>query len=162
MSNKGMQVSVHYTGTLDDGTKFDSSYDRNEPLQFVCASGMMIPGFDKAVETMEIGETKKVHLTSDEAYGDYDPRMVEKIPTEEIPNADQLPVGEIVYFSTPYGPMPVKVVSIEDGIVTLDRNHELAGKELNFEITLLEVTEAPAGSCGGGSCGDGCCGDCCC
>ena len=164
MSNKGMQVSVHYTGTLDNGEKFDSSYDRNEPLTFVCMAGMMIPGFDKAVESMQVGETRMVHLPCTEAYGEYNPQMVQKIPLNQIPNGDQLPVGETVYFQTPYGPMGVKVVSIEDGVVTLDQNHELAGQDLNFEITLLEVTEAPVSQCGGGcsdsccsSCGDGCC-----
>ena len=161
MSNKGMQVSVHYTGTLDNGEKFDSSYDRDEPLVFVCMAGMMIPGFDKAVESMEVGETRTVHLPCTEAYGEYDPKLVEKVPMAQIPNADQLPVGETVYFQTPYGPMPVKVAAIEDGMVVFDQNHELAGQDLNFEITLLEVTEAPAGQCGSGSgCGDGCCGCC--
>ena len=161
MSNAGMQVSVHYTGTLDDGTKFDSSYDRNEPLTFVCMAGRMIPGFDRAVEDMEVGETKTVHIPCAEGYGEYRQNMLVTLPVSQIPDGDKLPVGEVVYFQSPYGPLPVKVVSIENGFITLDQNHELAGKDLNFEITLLEVTEAPISACGSGSgCGDGCCGGC--
>ena len=160
MSNAGKQVSVHYTGTLDDGTKFDSSYDRNQPLEFVCMAGRMIPGFDRAVEAMEVGETKTVHIPAADAYGEYEERLVQRIPVNQIPDGDKLPVGETVYFQSPYGPLPIKVLSIENGIITLDQNHELAGKDLTFEITLLNVSEAPADWCGGSSCGDGCCGGC--
>ena len=129
MSNKGKKVKVHYTGTLDDGTKFDSSLDRGEPLEFTCMAGQMIPGFDAAVETMEQGETKTVHIPA-----------VQRSPLENIPNGDQLPVGQTVYMQGPTGqPFPVFVQGIENGIVTFDMNHELAGKDLNFEITLVEI-----------------------
>ena len=70
MSNKGKKVKVHYTGTLDDGTKFDSSRDRNEPIEFTCMAGQMIPGFDKAVEDMQVGEVRDVHLEPKDAYGE--------------------------------------------------------------------------------------------
>ena len=132
MSNKGKKVKVHYTGTLDDGTKFDSSVDRGEPIEFVCMAGQMIPGFDAAVEDMAIGEKKTVHIPAAEAYGERDDAMVQKVPVDQIPNADQLPDGQ---------PFPVFVQSIEDGIVTFDMNHELAGKDLNFDIELVEVED---------------------
>lgn len=142
MSNKGKKVKVHYTGTLDDGSKFDSSVDRGEPIEFVCMAGQMIPGFDAAVETMEVGETKTVHIPAQEAYGEYNEAMVQKVPVDSIPNGDQLPVGQTIYMMGPGGqPFPVFVKSIEDGIATFDMNHELAGKDLNFEITLVEVAD---------------------
>lgn len=142
MSNKGKKVKVHYTGTLDDGTKFDSSVDRGEPIEFVCMAGQMIPGFDAAVEDMAVGEKKTVHIPAAEAYGERDDAMVQKVPVGQIPNADQLPVGQTIYMMGPGGqPFPVFVQSIEDGIVTFDMNHELAGKDLNFDIELVEVED---------------------
>lgn len=142
MSNKGKNVKVHYVGTLDDGTEFDSSVKRGEPIAFVCMAGQMIPGFDKAVEDMEVNETKNVHIPAAEAYGERNPEMVQQVPVDRIPNGDQLPVGETIYLQGPDGsPFPVKVVSIEDGIATFDMNHEMAGKDLNFEITLVEVSD---------------------
>ena len=140
MSNEGKKVKCHYTGTLDDGTKFDSSYDRNEPLAFTCMAGMMIPGFDAAVKDMELGATKQVHIPAADAYGEYDESLVQKVPVNQIPNGDKLPVGQTIYMNGPAGPFPVKVAAIEDGIATFDMNHELAGKDLNFEITLVEVS----------------------
>ena len=140
MSNSGKKVSVHYTGTLDDSTKFDSSYDRNVPLEFVCMAGQMIPGFDAAVNEMEVGETRTVHIPCAEAYGEYNAEMVQSVPVSQIPNAEQLPVGGTVILQTADGhPFQAKVVSMDDKLVTFDLNHEMAGKDLNFEITLLTV-----------------------
>ena len=140
MSNKGKKVKVHSTGPLDDGTKFDSSLDRGEPLEFTCMAGQMIPGFDAAVETMEQGETKTVHIPAADAYGERNEELVQRIPLENIPYGDQLPVGQTVYMQGPTGqPFPVFVQGIENDIVTFDMNHELAGKDLNFEITLVEI-----------------------
>lgn len=142
MANEGKKVKVHYTGTLDDGTKFDSSFDRDEPIEFVCAAGQMIPGFDAAVKELSVGETKTVHIPCAEAYGEYNPNMIQEIPASQIPDSENLPVGKTVYMYGPEGqPMPVFVKSIEDDIVTLDMNHELAGKDLNFEITLVEAED---------------------
>lgn len=140
MSNAGKTVSVHYTGTLDDGTKFDSSYDRNKPLTFVCMAGQMIPGFDKAVENMEQGETVTVHIPCADAYGEHRDDLVQKVPLENIPNSNQLPVGERVFLQTADGqPMSALVAALDDTHVTFDFNSEMAGKDLNFEITLVEI-----------------------
>ena len=140
MSNRGKKVSVHYTGTLDDGTKFDSSYDRNAPRDFVCMSGQMIPGFDAAVHEMGVGETRNVRIRCAEAYGEYREDMVQKIPVTSIPNAEQLPIGGSIILQTADGhPFQAKVVSVDDKFATFDLNHEMAGKDLNFEITLLTV-----------------------
>ena len=95
-----------------------------------------------AVKDMEQGETKTVHIPAAEAYGERDEAMVQQVPVDQIPNGDQLPVGQTVYMMGPGGqPFPVFVRSIEDGIATFDMNHELAGKDLNFEITLVEVAD---------------------
>ncbi len=142
MSNEGKKVKVHYTGTLDDGKKFDSSHDRNEPIEFTCMAGQMIPGFDAAVKDMGKGETKTVHIPAAEAYGERDEDLVQKVPLAQIPNGNELPVGQTVYMMGPGGqPFPAFVRSIEDGIVTFDLNHELAGQDLNFEITLVEIAD---------------------
>lgn len=140
MSNAGKKVKVHYTGTLDDGTKFDSSIDRGEPLEFVCMAGQMIPGFDKAVENMNVGDKITVHLEPNEAYGERSEEAIQTIPLSNIPGAEDLPVGETVFLQGPNGqPFPAKVAAMDDTTVTFDMNHELAGKPLNFEIELLEA-----------------------
>ncbi len=142
MSNEGKRVRAHYTGTFDDGTVFDSSVERGEPLEFVCMAGQMIPGFDAAVNEMEVGETKKVHLPASEAYGERDEALVQSVPTANVPGADELPVGQTVYLQGPGGqPLPALVVEVNDQYVVFDLNHEMAGKDLNFEITLVEIVD---------------------
>lgn len=141
MAEKGKLVRVHYTGTLDDGTQFDSSEGR-EPLEFNVGTGMMIPGFDAAVLEMEVGEERDVHIPAAEAYGAYDDSAVVAQPLDMIPNADKLPVGQKIYFTTPDGrPMPCKVLKVDDGKAYFDFNHELAGKDLDFHIRLLEIVD---------------------
>ena len=140
MSNVNKTCKVHYTGTFNDGTKFDSSYDRGEPLEFVCGAGMMIKGFDEAVKDMEVGEVKKIHLMPEEAYGYPDPENIFSVNITELPGSEELSVGEQVYLSNELGqPFPVKVTDKDDVTITFDANHEMAGKELNFEIELIEV-----------------------
>lgn len=142
MSNKGKRVKVHYTGTLDDGSKFDSSFDHGKPLEFICMTGQMIPGFDAAVENMVQGETKTVHIPAAEAYGERDENLIQQVPLEFIPNGDQLPVGQTIYMTGENGqPFPALVKSVENGIATFDMNPRLAGEDLNFEITLVEVCD---------------------
>lgn len=140
MSNKGKTVKVHYTGTLLDGTKFDSSLDRGTPLEFVCGAGQMIKGFDAAVEDMEVGERRTVQLPPDQAYGEHRPDMVIEFPLSQVPNASQFHVGDKVMLQGPGGrPLPATIVKMTDKAVTIDANHELAGKTLVFEIELVEV-----------------------
>ena len=98
MSNEGKRVRAHYTGTFDDGTVFDSSVERGEPLEFVCMAGQMIPGFDAAVNEMKVGETKNVHLPASEAYGEHDEQLVQTIPTAQIPGAEDLPLASASTF----------------------------------------------------------------
>lgn len=140
--NVGKTVRTHYRGTFNDGTQFDSSYDRGEPLEFVCGAGMMIPGFDAAVADMEVGQTVDVHLMPEDAYGEADPMAVLTVELAQMPGAEDLTVGQRVYLQNAYGqPVPVTVTAKDDQTITFDANHEMAGKELNFRIELVEVKE---------------------
>ena len=141
-NNAGKKDKVHYVGTLDDGTQFDSSRDRNEPLGFTCMAGQMIPGFDTAVSTMEIGEVRDVHIEAKDAYGEKDPEMVKTIPLSVMKGIEKFSVGDKVVLSDPAGhPFPATITDMSDETVTFDLNHELAGQALNFNIELLEVEE---------------------
>ena len=141
--NAGKTCRVHYRGTFNDGRQFDSSYDRGEPLEFVCGAGIMILGFDSAVADMDVGQTVQIHLTPAEAYGEADPRAIIPVRIADLPGSEKLSVGDQVFLQQPNGrPFKVKVVSVADGVITFDANHEMAGKELNFTIELLEVRES--------------------
>ena len=143
MSNEGKKVKIHYTGSFDDGEVFDTSRLSGEPLEFECGSGMVIKGFDDAVRDMEVGEKKHIHLEPAEAYGEVDEKLIQTVPVDRVPNAQDLPVGESVYMQGPNGPpFPVKVVSMDDKNVVFDMNHPMAGKPLNFELELVEVEGA--------------------
>lgn len=138
--NVGKTVKAHYRGTFNDGEQFDSSYDRGEPIEFVCGAGMMISGFDKAVADMEVGQVIDVHLMPEEAYGQPNPQAIFSAAIAEVPGAEDLAVGQQVYLTSDYGqPIPVKVTAKDDTNITFDANHEMAGKELNFRIELVEV-----------------------
>ncbi len=140
--NVGKIVKTHYCGTLDDGTQFDSSYDRGEPLEFVCGTGMMILGFDRAVANMQPGEIVNVHLEPEEAYGEVNPDAILTIDVSMMPGSEELEVGAGVYLQNVYGqPVPCKVTAREGSSITFDANHEMAGKALNFKIELVEVKE---------------------
>ncbi len=138
--NVGKTCRTHYRGTFNDGTQFDSSYDRGEPLEFVCGAGQMIRGFDAAVADMEVGQVMDVHLMPEEAYGMPDPNAIFTIEIAQLPGSEELEAGQQVYLTNQYGqPFPVKVTTKDETTITFDANHEMAGKELNFRIELVEV-----------------------
>lgn len=138
--NVGKTCRTHYRGTFNDGTQFDSSYDRGEPLEFICGAGQMIKGFDAAVANMEVGQIVDVHLMPEEAYGLPNPDAIFTLEIAQLPGSEDLTVGQQVYLSNQYGqPFPVKVTAKEEKTITFDANHEMAGKELNFKIELVEV-----------------------
>lgn len=138
--NVGKTCRTHYRGTFNDGTQFDSSYDRGEPLEFVCGAGQMIRGFDAAVADMEVGQVVDVHLMPEEAYGMPDPNAVFMIEMAFLPGSENLEEGQRIYLTNQYGqPFPVTVVEKDETSITFDANHEMAGKELNFRIELVEV-----------------------
>lgn len=138
--NVGKTCRTHYRGTFNDGTQFDSSYDRGEPLEFVCGAGQMIKGFDAAVADMEVGQIVEVHLSPEEAYGQPDPNAIFDVEIAQLPGSEALEVGQGVYLTNQFGqPFPVTVIAKDDKMITFDANHEMAGKELNFTIELVEV-----------------------
>ena len=140
--NVGKKVRTHYRGTFNDGTQFDSSYDRGEPLEFICGIGQMIKGFDSAVADMEVGEIKDVHLSPAEAYGEPDPNAIFSVEIARMPGAENVSVGQRVYLQNAYGqPVPVTVTAKDETTITFDANHEMAGKDLNFTIELVEVSD---------------------
>lgn len=141
MGNEGKKVKVHYTGTLDDGTTFDSSRDRGEPLEFTCMTGQMIKGFDAAVRDMAVGDKVTVHLEPSEAYGEHREELVQEFPVSRVPREMRgVTVGDKLMLRSSQGqPVPVRVARVTPKELYLDMNHEMAGKALNFEIELLEV-----------------------
>lgn len=140
--NVGKTCRTHYRGTFNDGAQFDSSYDRGEPLEFVCGAGMMIRGFDAAVADMDVGEIRDIHLTPAEAYGEADPDAFITLEIALLPGAEELTVGQRVYLQGQDGrPIPVRVAAKDEKNITFDANHEMAGKELNFTIELVEVKD---------------------
>jgi FKBP-type peptidyl-prolyl cis-trans isomerase 2 len=139
VATKGNAVKVHYTGRLTDGTVFDSSSNR-EPLGFVLGDGNMIKGFDAAVNGMAIGEKKSVTIPSKEAYGEKREDMMVDIPMEQVPADIKPEVGMELSLQNQSGqPMPVKVVHVDEEKIILDANHPLAGEDLIFDITLVEI-----------------------
>ncbi len=140
--NVGKTCRTHYRGTFNDGTQFDSSYDRGEPLEFVCGAGMMIRGFDAAVANMDVGQKVDVHLMPSEAYGEVDPAAIFTVELAQLPGAEQLSAGDRAYLQNMAGqPFPVTVKAKDETTITFDANHEMAGKELNFTIELVEVLD---------------------
>lgn len=138
-AKKGDQVAVHYTGRLTDGTVFDSSEGR-EPLAFEVGAGMMIKGFDTVVDGMEVGEKVTAEIPAAEAYGESNPEMIFDIPKTNFPPDLNPQPGQQLAMSQPNGQqVPVKVKEVKDDVVVIDANHDLAGKDLIFDIELVSV-----------------------
>lgn len=138
-AKKGDKVKVHYTGKLNDGSIFDSSVDR-EPLEFEVGAGMMIPGFDKAVNGMKIGEKVTAEIPANEAYGDKNDEMVVEVPKAQLPPDLVAEVGQQLAMQQPNGQsVPVVVTKVEAETVQIDANHPLAGKDLTFDIELVSI-----------------------
>ena len=138
-ATNGHMISVHYRGTLIDGTEFDSSRDRDQPLSFELGSGAMIQGFNDAVVGMTVGETKSVTLESDEAYGPINPEAFRPAPKEAFGPDFEFVVGDLVQGNSPEGQFLAKIHEVQGDTVTLNLNHPLAGEQLTFEINLVEI-----------------------
>ncbi len=135
----GNKVQVHYHGTLDDGSTFDSSANR-EPLEFTLGTGQVIQGFDEAVTGMQAGEKKTIRLPAPEAYGEHRAELVIELGREQIPADIELELGMSLGMQQSSGQaVPVIVTDLSDDSVTLDANHPLAGEALTFELELLSI-----------------------
>ncbi len=135
----GSTVSIHYTGTLADGTTFDSSEGR-DPLTFDMGAGQVIPGLEQAVDGMSEGETKTVTVPAEKAYGARSDGALQQVPRANIPDHIPLDLGTRLQLQTPDGQaMPVSVVEVTEQHVTLDANHPLAGRDLTFAVELVKV-----------------------
>ena len=137
-AKKGDAVSVHYTGSLGAGKVFDSSRGR-EPLEFTVGTGMVVPRFDKAVEGLAVGESIKTTVPSSEAYGPYRDELAQKVERKYLPAGTELEVGRRFKVTAGSQAAALTVTELSDEMVTLDGNHPLAGKDLTFEIELVEI-----------------------
>lgn len=135
----GDTVKVHYTGKLDDGTVFDSSAER-EPLEFTLGSGSIIPGFERAVLGMSLGESKTEIIPTDDAYGPHLEEMVVVVDRQQMPVEIEPQIGQQLQLQQQDGQvLPVVITDVSDAVVTLDANHPLAGEALTFDIKLVEI-----------------------
>lgn len=135
----GDTVKVHYTGTLENGEVFDSSEGR-DPLQFTLGAGQLIPGFEKAVMGLEVGDSTKAEIPSAEAYGEHNPQMEVTIAKTQLPEDLEPVIGMQLQLNQENGqPVPCQITKIEGEEITIDANHPLAGKDLTFEIEVVEI-----------------------
>ncbi|MFZ4794407.1 MAG: FKBP-type peptidyl-prolyl cis-trans isomerase [Blastocatellia bacterium] len=135
----GDNVKVHYTGKFDSGQVFDSS-EGGEPLAFTVGTGQVIPGFDQALLGMSIGELKDVVIPALEAYGERIPELVQTVDRDQFSLGDMTPeLGMAIEMQTPEGSIPLVITELTEATVTLDANHPLAGEELHFTLTLVEI-----------------------
>ena len=138
----GDTVAIHYTGTLNDGTTFDSSQGR-DPLAFEVGSGQVIPGLDAALPGMTVGDKKTVNIPCQQAYGEVNPQMRQNVPRAEIPAEIPTEVGTRLQMQTQTGQVvPVTIVAADEEAITLDANHPLAGKDLTFDIEIVDIKPA--------------------
>ncbi len=138
-AKKGDTVKIHFTGKLEDGTVFSSTADR-EPLEFKLGEGQIIPGVEKAVEGMNVGESKTVEVSPEQAYGQRRAELVEEVSRDRFPKDAEPKVGQKFEVPQQQGrPMAVRVVDVSETTVTLDANHPLAGRDLTFDLQLMEI-----------------------
>jgi len=138
---KGDKIKIEYTGTFEDGTVFDSSEKHGNLLEFEVGAGEVIKGLDVAVIGMNMGEEKDIKISPSKAYGDYNPQLVKKIPRNKLPEGQEPKEGMVLVVTTPSGvKLPARIAGVTDKEITIDLNHPLAGKVLNFRIKIAEVS----------------------
>ncbi len=135
---KGDKVKIEYTGTLEDGKVFDSSKGK-KPLEFEVGAGKVISGFDKAVTGMKKGEEKEVTIKPENAYGKPNDKLKKELPKSSFPEGKTPKVGMNIALNSPKGKIPARIVKVSDDKITIDLNHPLAGKTLNFKVKVVDV-----------------------
>ena len=154
-ASAGNKIAIHYTGTLADGSVFDSSEGR-DPLSFTMGEGQIIPGLETALDGMAEGEEKTVTVPADDAYGQKNPQAMQRVPRSSVPDGIPLDLGTQLQLQTPEGQaMPVTVAEVTESEVVLDANHPLAGKDLTFALKLVSIGAPVAAAGEEKSCG--CC-----
>lgn len=141
MVETGQTVKVDFIGRLRNGAEFSNSHLVGEPLQFTMGQGIMLAAFEDAIRNMNVGDEIHIEIPCEQAYGRYDEAYVERVPMSLFPNAMDLPVGKYIVVETPEESLRARVLKQEGGWVYLDRNHELAGEDLLFDIKLVEVSD---------------------
>ncbi len=137
---EGNKIKIEYTGSLDDGTVFDSTDNHDKPLEFEVGAKQVIPGFEEAVLGMEEGEEKEVKIEPDKAYGQPQDDLIKKVPKDKLPKDQELKAGMMLAIGLPTGQqIPAKVLKIDEKEATIDLNHPLSGKVLNFKIKLVGI-----------------------
>lgn len=157
-------VKLHYKGTLSDGTVFDSSEGR-DALEFISGIGLIIPGLDEGIQGLKVGDKKTISVPADKAYGPRHDEAMQEVPKDQFPPEINLEVGMQLAAQGPQGAIPVVVTEILDEVVKVDFNHPLAGKDLTFDVEVVDVREATeedmakfmpqpqeGGCCSGGTC----------
>lgn len=140
-ARQGDKVQVHYEGRLDDGTTFDSSHGR-DPIEFTIGEGEVVPGFEEAVTGMTAGEKKTAKISAEDAYGERMDDLMFSVSRDQVPQDMDVKVGDQLSVGLPSGEtVPMQVASLDDQSVTLDANHPLAGKDLTFDLELVEIKE---------------------
>lgn len=138
---KGDTIKVEYEGSLDDGTVFDASKNHGAPLEFEVGAGQVIKGFEEGVLGLKEGEEKNINIKPADAYGNSNPQMIQKVPRDKLPQDQEPKTGMVLMVNLPNGQqIPARITEVNQDTVTLDLNHPLAGKTLNFKIKVVEIT----------------------
>ncbi|MBT3721399.1 peptidylprolyl isomerase [archaeon] len=138
------KIKFNYTGKLDGGEIFDTSMheEHGHPIEFEVGKGTIIPGLEKELISMKKGDKKEILVKADEAYGQPQENLVRELPKGPVPEGMKLEKGAVIYLKTPEGhPFPAKVVEVKEETVLLDLNHPLAGKDLTFEVEVVDISE---------------------
>jgi peptidylprolyl isomerase len=140
-AREGDKVQVHYEGRLDDGTTFDSSEGR-DPIEFTIGEGEVVPGFEQAVTGMAAGEKKTATIAAENAYGERMDDLLFSVSRDQVPDGMEVNVGDQLSVGLPNGEtVPMQVAGVDEESLTLDANHPLAGKDLTFDLELVQITE---------------------
>ncbi|HSP11932.1 MAG TPA: peptidylprolyl isomerase [Salegentibacter sp.] len=133
-------VKVHYTGKLTDGQVFDSSVERGEPIEFTMGQGQLIPGFEKGLIDMQVNEKKTINISKEEAYGEPREELIQEVPKSQLPEEIKPEVGMGLVSKSPDGQeMNLVVKEVKDETIVVDGNHPLAGKDLVFDLEVVEI-----------------------